>query len=103
MVFQADNGVGRFQDVLARTRYGRGGSFAQERVAGVRVVEVGEDPSDFKLKYDPDDPDANEDGYVMYPNVNMTEERVDLMAAANAYGRQLYRFTDRQNAGAQGA
>ena len=32
---------------------------------------------------------ANEDGYVMYPNVNLTEERVDLMAASNAYDANL--------------
>ena len=35
--------------------------------------------------YDPDHPDANEDGYVMIPNVNSAEEMVDLMAATRAY------------------
>ena len=92
VVFQADNGVGRFQDVLARTRYGRGGSFAQERVAGVRVVEVGEDPSDFKLKYDPDDPDANEDGYVEMPNVDLVKEITDGMAASQAFSANVTAF-----------
>ena len=53
--------------------------------AGVRVTEIVESDRDFVPVFDPTHPDANEDGYVMYPNVNMTEERVDLMAAANAY------------------
>ena len=92
VVFQADNGGGRFQDVLARTRYGRGGSFAQERVAGGRVVEVGEDPSDFKLKYDPDDPDANEDGYVEMPNVDLVKEITDGMAASQAFSANVTAF-----------
>lgn len=92
-VFQADNGTGRFQDVLARTRRGRGGSFAAETVAGVRVVEVNEDPSDFKLKYDPDDPDANEDGYVEMPNVDLVKEITDGMAASQAYSANVTAFS----------
>ena len=35
--------------------------------------------------YDPDHPDADEDVYVMMPNVNSAEEMVDLMAATRAY------------------
>ena len=56
---------------------------------GVRVTEVVESHRDFTPVYDPSHPDANEDGYVMYPNVNLTEERVDLMAASNAYDANL--------------
>ena len=56
---------------------------------GVRVTEVVESQRDFTPVYDPSHPDANEDGYVMYPNVNLTEERVDLMAASNAYDANL--------------
>ena len=36
-------------------------------------MEIGEDPSDFKLKYDPTDPDANEEGYVELPNVDLVK------------------------------
>ena len=92
VVFQADNGTGRFQDVLARTRYGWGGRLARELVAGVRVAEVAEDPSDFKLKYDPDDPDANEDGYVELPNVDLVKEITDGMAASQAYSANVTAF-----------
>lgn len=92
VVFQADNGTGRFRDVLARTRYGRGGRLATETLAGVRVVEVAEDPSDFKLKYDPDDPDANEDGYVEMPNVDLVKEITDGMAASQAWSANISAF-----------
>ena len=92
VVFQADNGTGRFSDVLARTRYGIGGSFGGQRVAGVRVAEVAEDPSDFKLKYDPEDPDANEDGYVEMPNVDLVKEITDGMAASQAFSANVTAF-----------
>jgi len=92
VVFEADNGGTRFRDVLARTRNGRGGRFAQETVGGVRVVEIAEDPSDFKLKYDPDDPDANEDGYVELPNVDLVKEVTDGMAASQAYSANVTAF-----------
>ena len=92
VVFQADNGTGRFSDVLARTRYGIGGSFGGQRVAGVRVAEVAEDPSDFKLKYDPEDPDANEDGYVEMPNVDLVKEITDGMAASQVFSANITAF-----------
>lgn len=56
---------------------------------GVRVSRVVESQRDFNPVYDPTHPDANEEGYVMMPNVNRTEERVDLMAASNAYEANL--------------
>lgn len=89
VVFEADNGGTRFRDVLARTRNGRGGHWSTEAKDGVRVAEVAEDPSDFKLKYDPDDPDANEDGYVEMPNVDMVKEMTDAMAATQAYSANV--------------
>ena len=92
VVFQADNGVGRFRDVLARTRNGRGGRWGGEGKPGVRVAEIAEDPSDFKLKYDPDDPDANEDGYVELPNVDLVKEITDGMAASQAYSANVTAF-----------
>ena len=48
-------------------------------------VEVVESQNPLVPVYDPDHPDANEDGYVMMPNVNSAEEMVDLMAATRAY------------------
>ncbi|MEA5010176.1 MAG: flagellar basal body rod protein FlgC [Angelakisella sp.] len=52
---------------------------------GVRVREIVESDKDFIPVYDPTHPHADENGYVMYPNVNRTEEQIDLMAATRAY------------------
>lgn len=56
---------------------------------GVRVAEVVSSQRDFIPVYDPTHPDADEEGYVMYPNVNRAEEQVDLMAASRAYEANL--------------
>ena len=53
--------------------------------AGKVEAQVGEDDSDFEWIYDPTHPDANEDGYVAYPNVEMVREMVDLITASRAY------------------
>jgi flagellar basal-body rod protein FlgC len=52
---------------------------------GVRVVDIIEDESDPKLVYDPGHPDADEEGYVAYPNISIAHEMVDLIDATRAY------------------
>jgi len=52
---------------------------------GVRVLYIGNDMSDFKLDYNPSHPDADEDGYVRLPNVEVVQEMTDMMAAYRAY------------------
>lgn len=52
---------------------------------GVRVAGVVEDPTEGPLVYDPGHPDADQNGYVRYPNVRVTEEMVDLMDARRVY------------------
>lgn len=52
---------------------------------GVRVKEIAEDPSPFPMVYNPDHPDANAEGYVAMPNVNVVQEMVDLIDATRAY------------------
>ena len=54
-------------------------------VAGVRVVGISEDPTPNKLVYDPKHPDANSDGYVEYPNVDIMKEMVEALTASRAY------------------
>lgn len=61
----------------------------QDNTAGVRVAEIAEDPSDMKMVYDPTHPDANEEGYVEMPNVDQTQEILDLMSASRAYQLNL--------------
>ena len=62
------------------------------QMGGVRIAEVVEDTSDFKLRYDPTHPDANEDGYVELPNVDMIKEMTDAMAASQAYSANVTAF-----------
>lgn len=62
---------------------------ARVKGGGVRVTRVVESQRDFIPVYDPAHPDANEEGYVMMPNVDATEERIDLMAASNSYEANL--------------
>ncbi|GAB7027371.1 flagellar basal body rod protein FlgC [Geotalea toluenoxydans] len=54
-------------------------------VIGVEVVNIIEDQSPPRLQYDPGHPDAREDGYVAYPNVNIVEEMADMVTATRAY------------------
>ncbi|HOB15955.1 MAG TPA: flagellar basal body rod protein FlgC [Defluviitoga sp.] len=54
-------------------------------LAGVKVVSIEDDPSPFRMVYDPNHPDANEEGYVSYPNVNVLREMVDMISAQRAY------------------
>jgi flagellar basal-body rod protein FlgC len=63
---------------------GRAGG-AEHAVFNVSVDGVVEDNSAPRLEYDPGHPDANADGYVAYPNVNMVEEMVDMITASRAY------------------
>lgn len=52
---------------------------------GVKVSRIIEDQSPFKLVYQPEHPDANDDGYVELPNVDPLREMVDLMGATRSY------------------
>jgi len=57
--------------------------------AGVQVAEVVEDQSQPRLVYQPDHPDANADGYVAYPNIDLVTEMVDMMSATRSYEANL--------------
>lgn len=52
---------------------------------GVKVVGVVKDNSPLKLVFDPAHPDANADGYVEMPNVEVVKEMIDLITASRAY------------------
>ncbi|MGB9614392.1 MAG: flagellar basal body rod protein FlgC [Fervidobacterium sp.] len=52
---------------------------------GVIVKSIYEDPSEFRIVYDPTHPDADENGYVRLPNVNIVREMVDMINAQRAY------------------
>jgi len=54
-------------------------------VGGVKVHQVVDDPLPPRLTYDPNNPLANEDGFVYQSNVSEVAEMVDMMAAARSY------------------
>lgn len=58
---------------------------AGDATGGVRVTSIGEDTTDGPMIYDPGHPDADKNGYVKMPNVNMTDELMDLMNARRIY------------------
>ncbi len=60
------------------------GALDQE-LRGVRVQSVAIDKRPFKLVYEPGHADANEDGYVAYPDINVVEEMAALMTAQRGY------------------
>ena len=53
--------------------------------AGVKVAKVIPDDSELRKVYQPDHPEADAQGYVSYPNVDVVMEMVDLIAASRAY------------------
>ena len=52
---------------------------------GVEVDEIYESENAIKTVYDPSHPDADEDGYVDLPNINIVEEMVGMISASRAY------------------
>ena len=52
---------------------------------GVKVTHIVEDMSDLTMVYEPTHPDADENGYVHYPNVNSVTEMTNLIDASRAY------------------
>lgn len=60
---------------------------------GVKVSKVSEDTStDFVMKYDPSHPDADENGYVSYPNVNIITEMTNMIDASRSYEANITAF-----------
>ena len=60
---------------------------------GVKVSKVTEDyETELVLKYDPSNPDADENGYVSYPNVNTVTEMTNLIDATRAYEANVTAF-----------
>ena len=61
------------------------GGAAGRHVREVNVVDIVEDKSAPRMQYDPAHPDANPQGYVALPNVNVVEEMADMITATRVY------------------
>lgn len=86
-VFREIPPAGSFQGLVAGAQKGSGGA-----KGGVMVSEIIEDESPLIPVYDPNHPDADEEGYVMMPNVDTTMEMVDAMAATRSFSTNLAAF-----------
>ena len=60
--------------------------FSSEDIQGVNVTAVIPDPAPPILRYDPQHPDANKNGFVAFPDINPLTEMADLISASRAYG-----------------
>ena len=76
---------GPFRRQLAIFRGEQIGPMLRPEKFGVHVKEIVSDRSPFREVYDPTHPDANEDGIVLYPNVNISVEMINLLTAQRAY------------------
>ena len=75
--------VAVFQEQLTQTTQG------QKKVGGIQAVSIVEDPTEMKMEYDPTHPDADENGYVEKPNVDILSETIDMMVATRSYEAQV--------------
>ena len=82
-------GTGAYSTFSDALRLANGGVVGN----GVKVTSVYEDTStDMEMVYDPSHPDADENGYVTYPNVNTVQEMTDLIDASRSYEANISAF-----------
>jgi flagellar basal-body rod protein FlgC len=79
------DGKGAFRRQLVVLASGQLKPGTQSDKVGVRVQKIVKDTAPLRQVYDPSHPDANAQGYVQYPNVNMAVEMADLISAQRAY------------------
>lgn len=89
VVLQSETGRDDFRMALAAAAKGLTPNRDFVTAGGVRVTEIAEDQSELKLVYDPEHPDADENGYVDMPNVILVKEISDAMAATQAYSANV--------------
>jgi len=64
---------------------------------GVAVKSIVEDDANPVMRFEPNHPDANEDGYVSYPDINPVVEMVDLIEAMRSYEANVATFNTHKN------
>ena len=93
VVMEAENGRDTFRSILARAAGNVPAATGElSENGGVQVTQIVADTSSFKLQYDPSHPDANAEGYVEMPNVDLVKEITDAMAATQAFSANVTAF-----------
>jgi flagellar basal-body rod protein FlgC len=88
-----------FQEILENDPYNvkldgvNGAALQASRGKGVRVTQIIEDETPGTLTYDPSHPDADEEGYVRMPNINIVEEMVNMISASRSYEANVTAMT----------
>jgi len=91
----AEKNVTPFGEVLMKTAGNVGN--------GVKVTRIVQDNhADMRKVYDPSHPDADDDGYVTYPNVNTVQEMTDLIDATRSYEANVTAFNAAKNIALKG-
>jgi len=70
---------------------------SQTQLQGVRVTGIVEDRAPFKTVYDPTHPDADQDGNVQMPNVDISKEMIDMLAASRSYEANVTAFNSQKS------
>ena len=98
VAFEEKGGRDTFQRVLGQATRGQDYTGAGVKVHGVYEDHV----TEMNLVYDPSHPDADENGYVEYPNVNIITEMTNLIDASRAYEANSTAFTASKSMAMQG-
>ena len=72
-------------DTMLRNQMKFNNDVSSNNLSEVRASKIIEDLRPFREVYQPGHPDANDDGMVLYPNVQVHEEMADLISASRAY------------------
>lgn len=79
-----------FAEALEKITNGQGR--VENQTAGVKVLGIREVNTSPRLVYDPAHPDADANGYVTYPEINIVNEMVNLISASRAYEANITTF-----------
>ncbi len=83
-----------FKESDVETPFSKAMQTAQDReLKGVRADAIRNDNRPLKQVYEPNHPDANEDGYVSYPDINVVEEMTNMLSAMRAYEANVSTIT----------
>ena len=74
-----------FSTMLMDEMNGFGMSGAEQGSVGVHVSDVIESDAPLQRRYEPDHPLADEEGFVLYPNVNVVEEMTNMISASRSF------------------
>lgn len=85
-----------FQENLDKTLNKDTGKY-EDNMLGVKAVEIKEDESPLRRVYEPSNPDADKDGYVSMPNVNVLNEMADMISATRSYEANINAIQTEKN------